>query len=88
MSIALARFVLDSKQLGRGRNSSGSAPEPLTSETLTKEIDDASASFSETFEQLLPEEPNAANEVRQHCLGEARVFRRVKWRLWREKLLN
>jgi mannosyl-oligosaccharide glucosidase len=34
--------------------SSGSAPEPLTSETLTKEIDDASASFSETFEQLLP----------------------------------
>lgn len=34
--------------------SSGSAPEPLTSETLTKEIDEASASFSETFEQLLP----------------------------------
>jgi mannosyl-oligosaccharide glucosidase len=34
--------------------SSGSAPEPLTSETLTKEIKDASASFSETFDKVLP----------------------------------
>ena len=37
--------------------SSGSAPEPLTSEVLTKEIKAASESFSETFDQLLPPQP-------------------------------
>ncbi|CAG7918084.1 unnamed protein product [Penicillium olsonii] len=34
--------------------SSGSAPKPLTSDVLTKEIKEASESFSETFDQLLP----------------------------------
>ncbi|CAG8386505.1 unnamed protein product [Penicillium salamii] len=34
--------------------SSGSAPKPLTSDDLTKEIKDASEAFSETFDQLLP----------------------------------
>lgn len=34
--------------------SSGSAPESLTSDILTQEINDASAAFSETFDELLP----------------------------------